>query len=358
MNAAPHYRKAAALVAALTPAEEGILARVRNVSLGRTTRDFVRRSEPALEELYRGAALAECDWGPDFFREAPTSTLPAQLSHVCRIACLRIRHAFEQEEAQAAVEESLKVLKVARDMGRGGTFLFKLIQLALESQVVDISAAYLPAQDGLTLQALADGLKRLPNAGTLLDTVREEKRFVLEYARSELSTKSWSEVSALMHQSPLEEGADAVLQAAGDVAGLVRLTEAWATHMDELGAILMGPVVQVHDALTAFTRRHQGTNPLVVPFVRLTEGVAYAVARTETRLALLYAAVGRVQGAGRQQPPADSGNGGPFQCRPFRGGFELTAGLPFPGRPPAVVTVGRRKGIFPWLRSLLERFVG
>lgn len=359
MNAAPHYRQAAALLAAPTPAEERILARVMAVSLGRTTWDLVRRNEPALEELYRGAVLPECDWGPNFFRESTLdSTLSVQLSRLCRIAGLRIRHAWEQEEARAAVEESLKVFKVARDIGRGGTFLCKVIQLAVESQTVDIGAAYLPGQDAWTLQALADGLQRLPDAGTLRDTVQEEKRFVLEYARAELSTKSWSEVSALMHQGPLQEGADAVLRAAGDVPGLVRLTEAWATHMDELGAILMGPLDQVPAALAAFTQRHRGTNPLAVPFVRTTEGVAYAVARAEARLAMLRAALAVVRdGTDPRQAWADGGNGGALTCRPFKGGFELRAGLPFPGRPPAVLTVGRAQGVIPRLRSWLERLI-
>ncbi len=359
MNAAPHYRKAAALLATPTPAEERILAEVKTISLGRATGDFVRRSGPALEELYRGAALPECDWRPDFFQEsAPTSTLPTQFYRLGRIACLRIRHAFEQQEARAAAEESLKLLKVARDIGRGGTFLFKVTQLAMESPVVDVVAAYLPGQDAWTLQALADGLKALPEAGTLRDTVREERRFVLEYARSELATKSRSEALALLGQGALEGEAEAILQAAGDVPGLVRLIEAWAVHMDELGAILMGPPDGVHAALAAFTERQRVTNPLAVPFVRMTEGVAYAVARADARLAMLRAALAVASdGADPRQAWVDGGSGA-FECRPFKGGFELRAGLPFPGRPPASLTVGRGKGIVPWVRSFLERLIG
>lgn len=359
MNAARHYREAAALLATPTRAEKKILARAKTISLGQTTWDFIRRSEAALDELYRGANLPECDWGPDAVQELESnSKLALQMFRLGAIACLRIRHAFQRQETRAAVEELFKLLKVARHVGRGGTFLFKVTQLGLESQVVDVAAACLPEQDAWMLQALADELQTLPSAGTLLETVQQEKRFVLGYARSQIENKSRSEALALLRQGASEAEAQAILRAAGDAQGLVRLIDDWAMHMDELGAILMGPLDQVHAALVAFTERRRVANPLAVPFVRQTEGVVYAVARADTRLAMLRAAVAIVRdGADPQQPRADSGNCGPFECRPFKGGFELRANLPFPGRPPAILVVGRNKGIVPWLRLFLKGFL-
>jgi hypothetical protein len=360
MNAAEHYRQAAALFAKPTRREEKILARVGKISPNQAARNLIHRSEPAPEELYRGATLTECDWGPGSFQEFEAeSQLSPQIHRLSQVAGLRIHHAFQQQETRAAVDDVLKLLKVARHIGCGGTFLFKITQLAVEAVAVDAAAAHLPRQDSPTLEALARGLEILPDSGTLFDTVQREKQYVLHYVQFHLESKTRWEVATLLRQMCSEEEVEAILRAVGDTKGLVRLIESWAANMDELGAILMSPMDQVHAALAAFRERHRTTNPVVAPFVRHTEFVAYAAARADARLAMLRAALAIVRnGTVKQYRLADAGSDGLFDLRRFKGGFKMRAHLPFPGGPPAILVVGENRSFGKWLWGFLGRFVG
>src|SRR5262249_29651930 len=149
-------------------------------------------------------------------------------------------------------------------LGRGGNYLFKVVQLAIEAIAIDIAAAHVPEQDPGTLQALATGLETLPDAGTLAETVQQEKQFVVHHGRSQFENKSRAEALALMlRQQYSKAEAQAILHAAGDEAGLLRLIDALGMLLDELGGILMVAEDQLPSALAAFAERHRAANPMV-----------------------------------------------------------------------------------------------
>jgi hypothetical protein len=356
MNAAPHYRRASTLLAPHNRAELRILANANSISLSQTTANLIQRTEPALEELFRGAMLPECDWGPASYHELDAdSKLSLPIYQLSQIACLRIRHTLQRQDPQTAIDDLLKLVKVARDFGRGGTYLFKIAQFAVESLVVDTAAANLPEQDALTVQTFVSALEKLPSAGSLLETVQQEKRYLCEYVRSQIENTSLSASLDQLCQMASKEEAECIIRAATDKNALLRLVDALATLFDEVGTILMDSADQQHNALATLGERHAAANPLVMSFIRHTEVVAYAAARADARLAMLQAALAAVHdGTEIQQILADSGRCGQFEICSFNGGFDLTARLPFPGRPPVTLTIGKKKGWGQWFRRFIS----
>ena len=65
LNAASNYRKALGFLPALSTAEKNLLHWVLDSPLDESAEDLLGRSEPALEELRRGATLPTCDWELD-----------------------------------------------------------------------------------------------------------------------------------------------------------------------------------------------------------------------------------------------------------------------------------------------------
>jgi hypothetical protein len=153
-NAAEHYRKAFPLIPKkdalraleLYEAENQLLDALPAAPINAIGLDLIKRSEPALRELTQGAALKNCDWGANYFAEAPQMDLMMGARQVAKLACLRASYSFQQKQSRPAIADLAACVKMGRDVGRRGPFIATLVQFAIENSAIDVTAAYLPQQ--------------------------------------------------------------------------------------------------------------------------------------------------------------------------------------------------------------------
>jgi hypothetical protein len=362
MNAAPHYRKAFLLLPKLSEAQTELIESVPAAPVNRLGLDLIKQSDPALREMTRGSQLEDCDWGSDYF--ANIGTLPmVEINKVTRLACLRAHYAFQDKQSGAAIADLSAVIKMARQIGRRGHWMATLTQIAIENRVIDLAAAHLPTQEANTLKALGTCLESLPKSGSLRESTRGEREFLLQHTRPRYLNKSTEEAVELLRKDlasleeilskevASDEKARAVLKSAGgDAKGVLKIIDEAAELDDELARISILPSADFRRALSDFRNKHKEPNPFVLPIddsdsaVACLESMRYAVDRTEARFAMLSAAMKVVVGGTEQlKAITDPFGVGPFKYRSFDGGFELKSGLELKDRPPVIVTVGFEK---------------
>ncbi len=347
-NAVQHYRKAVLLLPKLTEAEDQLIESLPAAPFNVMGLDLIRRSEAALREMTRGAALKDCDWGVDYFAKfLDLDMFPmVKISRLARLACLRARYCFHQNESLSAIADLGATLRMARHISRRGPWMATIVQLAIELSVIDVAAAHLPQQNAKTVRALAASLEALPKSCSLSESTRGEKEFLLQSIRPQYENKNSQEALKLLRKPYefTEEEVNAILKTTrGDVKELLKMIDDAARLEDELAGIAALARAEFRPALSAFQKKHPEPNPFMFSIDGL-EGVRYAVDRTEVRFAMLHAAI-KVVLCGTEQlnKIKDPFGNGPFKYRSFDGGFELESSLQFKDRPPVTVTVGSKK---------------
>jgi hypothetical protein len=229
-NAAVHYRKAFELLPKLSTAETALLDDLPNASLDDKSKDLLKRSEPALEELNRGASLSRCDWGLDLSEKGfnEMTKLFSRERRMGQLGCLKCRCLFEQKQPAAALDQFADVRTLARHVGTGGPYISWLVEVAVESMAIHAVAAYLPQQNAETLTALSARLDALPKATPLSVAVLGEREFVLRSLRPQYAGKKTPEEIRAALKNPFtadpKEDVEAIMQAAGNsVAGGVEV---------------------------------------------------------------------------------------------------------------------------------------
>ena len=118
-----------------------------------------------------------CDWQLDY-EAGPMLLLPhlQKARELSRTALLRARLRFAAGETDAAVEDVVAVLKMARDSGRSPLLISLLVDIAIEKTATEVLAANLPRLQPEQLDQLAVSLKQLPPTATFADCVHLEGR--------------------------------------------------------------------------------------------------------------------------------------------------------------------------------------
>ncbi len=358
-NAVENYRKAIALLPNLSDSEVRILQAVLTTPLNQATRDLVKSCEPALQELRQGAMRNLCDWGLDSPNQLQgLIDLAVPVRRLCDFTCLRARQAFRERDGRAALEGLADLLMLGRRYGGAGTLVLRLLQSTVELYTTEIAAAHLPEQDPQTLQSFATRLVSLPAPVTLAETMQREQEYLLHVIRPKFEGESREEGLALLRRLPASD-AEAILKAAGsDAAGLLRLIDENALLHEELALLLTLPDDQVQQALADFLLRYHETNPLVAGDVRQISSILYPVVRGCLRVDMLRMAVAIAADGNWREAVRDPSHTGSFECRCFKGGFELRANSGFLDQQLISLVVGKKQGIFGPLPDLLRRFVG
>jgi hypothetical protein len=348
-NAAEYYRKAFLLLPELTEAEKELIESLPAAPLNAISIDLIKRSEPALREMTRGAALKDCDWGVDYFAKIlDEDTMPVmKIRRLSRLACLRASYSFQKREGLTAIADLAAVVKMGRHIGRQGPWIATLYQFSIEHSAVDVAAAQLPQQNAKTVKALAACLEALPRGGTLRESTQGEKEFLLQYIRPKFQNKSSKEAFELLPKESYftEEEVAATMKAThGDIKALLALIDDAARHDDELAKISVLPAAQFKPALSAFQKMHSQSNPFAVSIVPGLERMRHAADYRAVRFAMLHAAIAIVLcGTGQLKNSKDPFGDGPFQYRSFKGGFELQSKLKHKDGPPITLTVGLKQ---------------
>src|SRR5438105_474310 len=144
-EAAAYYRSAFALLPELTPAEKSVVDAEATAPLTDIVRTLLHRAEPALAEWKLGTALPRCHWAVEQsakgFEKLFDSAGKPWLAG--RLQCLRIRLAFLEGRDDDAVDDIVALICAGRHFGWAGTYLCKLVALALESRGIELAAAHM-----------------------------------------------------------------------------------------------------------------------------------------------------------------------------------------------------------------------
>jgi len=187
-NAALKYWQAFASYPELDDREDEIVGEWHEAPLDAAT-TVIEKGEYALTYLYRGAALATCDWGLDLDKDG----IDVQLTHcakarqLARLALLRSRYRFEQADGAGGVADALAVLKLARDVSSDGLLISWVVRASIEDHrrggsgpmAIGLLATYLPTLDAETLRTLKAGLEALPPADPMQDALELDMKLTL-----------------------------------------------------------------------------------------------------------------------------------------------------------------------------------
>jgi hypothetical protein len=129
----------------------------------------------ALHELHRARSVATCDWMLDE-AAGPRLLLPhlakaRQLSHA---SLLRARWRFANKETDAALDDVLDTLHLARSCGSRAFLISYLVDVAIEKNATDVLAANLHQFAPKQLEMLSVALTKLPVASKLEECVQRE----------------------------------------------------------------------------------------------------------------------------------------------------------------------------------------
>jgi hypothetical protein len=359
-NAAACYRKAFSLLPELTSAERRIIKNPVTARLNAAAIGLVEKSSPALQEWRRGSTFQHCNWCLDFSPNGfdQLESLFLRADQTTKLHCIRIRFLFQQNSTNDAINNLAALIINARHIGRDGPFLAKVMQLAFESRAIDLAAKHLLGSGDEIPEMVAAQMRVLPEAGTMRGTMQKEKEFQVQWTRAHLEKMSGTEAYAWMRKTSTELETEAVFEAAGrELSGVLKLIDEAGELYDELAEVMMLPLDQFKPAVLLFERRHGAENPVIPTLVTAAANIRFAQAQRDVRFAMLQAAIAIARGhMERLKTIPDPCEGGPFECRSFRGGFRLESKLKRRGQPVVSLLVGNETAVRRLFRSFRNLF--
>lgn len=223
-NAAVTYWTAFAAMPKLTEAQANKLRdSMKTVSppVPADVRPLAAKFDLALQELQRAHEIACCDWQLDY-QAGPYLRLE-HLQHareLGRAALVRARLRFAAGETDAAIDDVLATMKMARDCGGSPVLISLLVDVAVEKDAIEVLAANLPRLTPDQLDALSKSLAQLPATASLADCVRQEshmfggwlqRRVAAEVAKLNDPQAGWKIIKALQKDGVAAEWALKIL---------------------------------------------------------------------------------------------------------------------------------------------------
>jgi hypothetical protein len=353
-NAALKYWQAFATLPKLTDGEEKAVVRESTtMPLDAHVQELVKSAVYSLRMLHVGAAVRPCDWSIAWKQEGSATQLP-QLSAsrvLSALAVLRARISFDEGSMQAAVDDCVAALILARQVSLDGSLIGLLTGYGIEAHVNETLASGLPKLDAKMLEELKHRLAALPpGSRPALAMMDAELNYVDWLASKVQATSDAADLEKLVLEQGLVFGpkekqaakAHALVEACGGTpAGFAqRLAEMRNAYAD-VAKMLDLPLGEAEREIDLATKRLQA-NPVFEFTFPSASACRQAHARTDVRRALLAAAiVVQLKGRDALKDHPDPVTGTPFEMTPFDGGFELTS--TWVQKPvPISLTVGRR----------------
>ncbi|HTH47852.1 MAG TPA: hypothetical protein VMB21_10105 [Candidatus Limnocylindria bacterium] len=296
------------------------------------------------------AQKTACDWGYDL-SQGPELLLPglAKVKQFAQAARLRMRWHLENGRPEAARDEFLATLALARQTARGGVLIGTLVQFASENILLSGLAENWFRFTPETLKQLLDGLDSAPVRGTVAESIPMERTSFRDWLARKVEgfqASSGSEAEALertravlhsfMDPSEAPEGRvaptpDGILESAGNsTAGLLRQLKEMDALYDEADALMKAPYREFQPGIKAFNEKiAHHPNQLVQVFFPAFEKCRVKEFAIEMKLAMVRAAAAyRLAGAARLASVPDPVAQAPFDFQRFvfngtDRGFEL-----------------------------------
>jgi hypothetical protein len=363
-NAALVYWQAIALIPKANPEQQALFDHSDGLQPDAVAaKEVFAASGPAMRVMRRAAALKQCDWGTNR-NDGPGALMPhaSKVRELTRMAMFRVLFQARSGDLDAAVNDGLAILGLARHMSFNELMIGTLTGYALEAQGVKVLAEVVPQLTPAQLRNLAQRHADLPPRPPIRESILLEKRaFLGWFARATKAGRinEVLEVIAAMggtDQAAAVGGGDQVqkrvdtpwlaklrVEATKNPDTLMKLIHDAAQSYDE-GAHLIDlpPEVFWKKSAEWEARLKEQAHPVTLILLTPVSNYYAARLRVEARRAVMQAGIAYVlEGdTGLRKHPEPS-TGMQFTLKKTATGFELHANLPDPVNQPLVVTFGR-----------------
>lgn len=271
--------------------------------------ELVSKGEYPLRMLYHGTKIEACDWGADLRADGAETILPhlAKGRQLARLALIRARYRFEQQENEKAIDDIVAAITLGRHISRDGTIIGVMVAYSVEMSAIEVMAAYLPAIDvELAKQALARH-SEAPEIVAMPDAITQEEMF-LDWAIDKLQADGDGQLLDFCTTlTTSKQQTEDMLVAVGNREQCLEYLTALRPIYAEMKRVLALPADQFDTANSELTEKvkENPAAPFVAPNVAAMQKAANVYA---CRLSLIQAAV-EIQSAG---PVAIDSHADPF----------------------------------------------
>ena len=333
----------------LSPKEQTLLDNFRHAPLDDEYEALVHRYDAALRLTAKAANLKNqrCDWGIDL-EDGPDTLLPhlARAKTLTRAAQMRARFFLEKKNEKQVLSDLNGTFVLGRRLGTDGILISALVQIAVESIVVQTVAEnfYLFSDDGL--RALVAAFDSAPPRETIARALSYGERTLVAWyakrikeiqARQKNESAALAEIRELLAEKTSEtkdyRKADEFLKAAGgSIEGLisfVRATDALYDEMERIAKLDYNKFIRVNQEF--FDKIETSSNPFVMTFFPALQKPREKEFLVQSRIEKVRAAVQyRLRGQSAVAAVRDPMGGAAFGFARFSfdgedRGFEITS---------------------------------
>lgn len=296
---------------------------------------LVAAAEDALVEFHHGAGIKRCDWSMSF-EDGPLANTAHRgaIMELVAVSGLRARLRFRDGDTPGAMGDTLSAIAAARHLSVDGSLASVLFAYKLENAFVAVLAGNLHAFSSTQLNELTSNLDALPKGSSLGAAFESEKlrrNDLLAAAkgardRDDLIARLLSKIPVL--QSKTELAREIVDGCGRSVMGFVNCVNQQQSFYASWAPRFTLPPEQFEMIYKAEIQELSRTNPVVREFTPSLPRLRWAEAHSQTRRALLRAAIAvRIEGPSALNRHRDPYDGNPFSYVPVDGGFRLQSRL-------------------------------
>lgn len=332
-NAALRYWLAFAMMPALSTEQDEIVGNWDTAPLNGKAKEIVNSSRSSLDLLQRAREVTNCDWG--LLDDGPETLMPhlAKARQLARLAGLRIRCRVAEGDEGGAVEDTLAVLALARQVSVDRLLISQLVAYAIEHVAINAAADGLRRLHPDALRRLSEGLARLPEPRNgFREGILGEQHAMIDWFIERLKAGD-KRVEALIAQevegtrdlAGAKDATKAAQKVQNWIQELVRMRD-YYSRMASLAGIPLPEFDRRIDALNqAMMKDCPNLAPALAPAMAK---VRYQEARVQAHRAMLKAAIAfALDGPEGLSKIKDPFGDGPFEYREIGNGFQLKSKL-------------------------------
>ena len=343
-NAAVKYLRADASLRqsyALAPDAAAKLLQSLESPLDRDDEKLVAAAEDALVEFRHGAAVKRCDWAMSE-EDGPLANTAHRgaIMELVAVSGLRARLRFRDGDSSGAIGDALAAMAAARHLSLDGSLASVLFGHKLENALSGILAQNLGRFSPAQLNELANGLDSLPSGSNLATAFESEKVRRNDFlavvnaskSREQLIVLLLSKIPTLQMNRAL--ASEIVDGCGGSVSGFAACANQQHTFYEAWVRRFSLPPEEFERAYKAEIEQASRANPVIRQFTPSLPRFRWAEAYTQTRRALLQAAIAiRLDGPRVLDRHLDPYDRNPFSYIPVDSGFRLESHLREGGTP-------------------------
>ena len=337
-NAAVKYLRADAALRQsypLSPNAAGDLEKALEAPITADEEKMVAAAEEAMVELLHGAETKHCDWMMSHEDGPLTNTSHrGAIREIVAVAGLRARIRFRDGDVGGAMTDVVAAMAAARHLTLDGSITSVLLGNKLEREVSVILAEHLKRLSPPQLSQLSKSIGELPKASDMATAIADEKIARKDLSNIAQSSQTRAElVEALAKGIPTlrgdrKEAAEIVDGCGGSADGFQKCI----SQQDDLFALIVAKFnlkpEEFEKVYSARLAELSVTNTVVKRFTPMMSRLRWAEAQTQTRRAILRAAIAVCQdGSKTLSQHLDPYDNLTFAYIPTSGGFTLTSQL-------------------------------